>query len=102
MSILTFLLLGLIAGAIARAVLSGDDPGVNIAMMVAGAVGALLGGLLGEVLFGVDRSQWLFSLSTWLTAIAGSVLLLLQYHLVGRSGRFGPRRPPGHRAGLRE
>lgn len=85
MGVLVVLLLGLIAGAVAKDVLATNDPDGNIAMMVAGAIGALLGGVLAEVLFDVGRSQWHFSPTVWLTAIAGSILLLLQYHLVDRS-----------------
>ena len=82
MGILAFLVLGLLAGAIAKALLPGDDPGGIIMTMAIGVVGALLGGFLAGVLFGADPINQFFDLSTWLTAIIGSILLLLIYRAV--------------------
>lgn len=84
MGIIAFLLLGLIAGAIAKALLPGADPGGIIITMVIGVVGALLGGFLGGALFGVNPVDQFWSLSTWVAAIAGSLILLLLYRLVTR------------------
>lgn len=50
--------------------------------MVIGIVGGLLGGWLGKVIFGVDSIDGFFSLSTWIAAIVGSVIVLLVYRLV--------------------
>jgi len=80
--ILAFLILGLLAGAIAKAILPGDDPGGIIVTMLIGVVGAMLGGFLGGALFGVDPVDNFWSVSTWLAAIIGSILLLLIYRLV--------------------
>jgi uncharacterized membrane protein YeaQ/YmgE (transglycosylase-associated protein family) len=80
--ILAFLILGLLAGAIAKAILPGDDPGGIIVTMLIGVVGAMLGGFLGGALFGVDHVDNFWSVSTWLAAIIGSILLLLIYRLV--------------------
>lgn len=82
MGIIAFLILGLIAGAIAKAILPGADPGGIILTMVIGVVGALLGGFLGGALFDVNPVDEFWSLSTWLAAIIGSVILLLLYRLV--------------------
>lgn len=82
MGIIAFLLLGLIAGAIAKALLPGADPGGIIITMVIGVVGALLGGFLGGALFGVNPVDQFWSLSTWVAAIVGSLILLLLYRLV--------------------
>jgi Transglycosylase associated protein len=43
---------------------------------------ALLGGWLATKLFHVVTLRGFFNVSTWLTAIAGAVILLLAYHLV--------------------
>jgi len=82
MGIIAFLVLGLLAGAIAKALLPGDDPGGIIVTMVIGVVGALLGGFLAGALFNARPMDEFFDLSTWLTAIAGSIILLLIYRLV--------------------
>jgi len=80
--ILGWIILGLLAGAIAKALLPGDDPGGIIVTMIIGIVGALLGGFLAQAIFSVDSIDSFFDLSTWLTAIVGSIILLLLYRLV--------------------
>ena len=91
MGIIAFLVLGLLAGAIAKAILPGDDPGGIIVTMLIGVVGALLGGFLGGLLFDVSPVDEFFSISTWVAAIAGAIVLLLVYRLVtGNKG--GARR----------
>ncbi|MCU1509912.1 MAG: GlsB/YeaQ/YmgE family stress response rane protein [Glaciihabitans sp.] len=83
MSIIGWIVLGLIAGAIAKAILPGRQGGGWIVTIILGIVGALLGGFLGSVLFHVDISSF-WSLSTWLLAIGGSIIVLLIYGLVTR------------------
>jgi uncharacterized membrane protein YeaQ/YmgE (transglycosylase-associated protein family) len=88
MGIVAFLILGLLAGAIAKALLPGDDPGGIVVTMIIGVVGALLGGLLAGALFNAQPLDEFFDLSTWLTAIVGSIVLLLAYRVfAGRRGR---------------
>jgi uncharacterized membrane protein YeaQ/YmgE (transglycosylase-associated protein family) len=82
MGVIAFLILGLLAGAIAKAILPGDDPGGIIVTMLIGVVGAMLGGFLAGVLFDVNPVDEFFSISTWLAAIVGSIILLLIYRLV--------------------
>jgi uncharacterized membrane protein YeaQ/YmgE (transglycosylase-associated protein family) len=82
MGIIAFLILGLIAGAIAKLILPGDDPGGILVTMLIGVVGALLGGFLGAAIFDVNPVDEFWSLSTWLAAIIGSIILLLIYRLV--------------------
>lgn len=85
MGIIAFLILGLIAGAIAKAALPGDDPGGILVTMVIGVVGALLGGFLASLLFDANPVDEFFSISTWLAAIIGSVVLLLLYRVVAKN-----------------
>jgi uncharacterized membrane protein YeaQ/YmgE (transglycosylase-associated protein family) len=82
MGIIGFVILGLIAGAIAKALMPGDDPGGFIVTAIIGIVGALLGGFLAAALFGGDPLDEFFDISTWLTAIVGSVILLAIYRMV--------------------
>lgn len=82
MGIIAFLILGLLAGAIAKAVMPGDDPGGIIVTMLIGVVGAMLGGFLAGMLFDANPVDEFWSLSTWLAAILGSVVLLALYRLV--------------------
>ena len=91
MGIIAFLVLGLLAGAIAKAILPGDDPGGIIVTMIIGVAGALLGGFLAGLVFDVNPVDEFFSLSTWLAAIVGSIILLLIYRAVANNKR-GARR----------
>jgi uncharacterized membrane protein YeaQ/YmgE (transglycosylase-associated protein family) len=87
MGIIAFIILGLIAGAIAKALLPGDDPGGIIVTAIIGIVGAIIGGFLAGALFNADPMDEFFDISSWLTAIVGSIVLLLIYRLiVGRRG----------------
>ncbi len=87
MGIIAFIILGAIAGAIAKALLPGDDPGGFIVTTLIGIVGAILGGFLAAALFDADPMDEFFDISTWLTAIVGSVILLLIYRAVAGRGR---------------
>lgn len=76
-----FLILGLVAGAIAKLILPGKQGGGWFVTMLLGIVGALLGGWLGGLIFDVSLNEF-FSLSTWLLAIGGSLIVLLIYGLI--------------------
>jgi uncharacterized membrane protein YeaQ/YmgE (transglycosylase-associated protein family) len=91
MGIIAFIILGLIAGAIAKALMPGNDPGGFIITALIGVAGALIGGFLAGVLFDADPLDEFFDISTWLTAIVGSIILLLAYRaVVSRDrGAFG-------------
>ncbi|MFF5158301.1 GlsB/YeaQ/YmgE family stress response membrane protein [Streptomyces sp. NPDC000348] len=90
MGIIAWIVIGLLAGAIAKALMPGKDPGGIIVTMLIGIAGGLLGGFLGKVIFGVDSIDGFFELSTWIAAIAGSVILLALYRLfTGRGHRRG-------------
>jgi len=84
MSFLAFLILGLIAGAIAKLILPGNQGGGWFVTLLLGVVGALLGGWIGSLLFGVGLEEF-WDLSTWLLAIAGSIIVLLIWGLITRN-----------------
>ena len=86
MTIIGWILLGLIAGAIAKAILPGTQGGGWLITLVLGVVGALLGGFLGSVLFNAPLQDF-FSIQTWLLAIGGSIVVLLIYGLLTRGSR---------------
>ena len=88
MGILGWILLGLVAGVIAKAILPGDDPGGIIVTILIGIAGAIIGGFIGHALFDADWRDEFWDVSTWLSAIFGSIILLLIYRaLVGRRPR---------------
>ncbi len=93
MGIIAFIILGLLAGAIAKALMPGDDPGGWIITAAIGVVGAILGGFLAGALFGADPMDEFFDISSWLTAIVGSIILLALYRVVAnRRGGHGALR----------
>ena len=91
MGIIAFIILGLLAGAIAKALMSGDDPGGWIITGIIGIVGALLGGFLAAAIFDAHPLDEFFDISTWLTAIIGSIILLVLYRVVVDRNRGGGR-----------
>ena len=87
LGIVSLLILGLLAGVLAKWLLPSDDPGGVVVTMLIGVVGALLGGFLAGALFGADPLGGFFELSTWVTAVAGSIVLLLLYRIITRRRR---------------
>jgi uncharacterized membrane protein YeaQ/YmgE (transglycosylase-associated protein family) len=90
MSIIAWIVLGLVAALIANMLIPGRRQQGLILTCVIGIVGALLGGWIATKAFHIHTIHGFFNLSTWLTAIAGAAVLLLAYHLI--SGRSSSRR----------
>ena len=76
MGFIGWIVLGLIAGAIAKAIKPGDQGGGWLATLVLGVVGAIVGGWIGSAIFGVGVDEF-WSLSTWLLAIGGLLVVLV-------------------------
>ena len=94
MGIIAFIVLGLLAGIIAKALLPGDDPGGIIVTTLIGIAGALIGGFLAAALFGAHPLDDFFDISTWITAIVGSIILLIPLpHDRWRPPRWPSARP---------
>jgi uncharacterized membrane protein YeaQ/YmgE (transglycosylase-associated protein family) len=86
MGFIAYIILGLIAGAIAKAILPGRQGGGWIATLILGVIGAAVGGWIGNVVFDVDMDRF-WSLSSWILAIVGSIIVLLIWGLItGRKG----------------
>jgi uncharacterized membrane protein YeaQ/YmgE (transglycosylase-associated protein family) len=88
--IIAFIILGLLAGALAKALLPGDDPGGFIITTLIGVAGALIGGFIAAAIFGAHPLDEFFDISTWLTAIVGSIILLLIYRAVAGNRSRSP------------
>ena len=82
MGIIAFIILGLLAGLIAKAIMPGSGPGGFIVTTLIGIAGALIGGFLAAALFGAHPLDEFFDISTWLTAIVGSIILLALYRVI--------------------
>lgn len=84
MSIIGWLILGLIAGAIARAILPGAQPGGWIVTLITGVLGALLGGWIASAIFGINVNDAFFDLGTWIFAIAGGLIVSFIWQAITR------------------
>ena len=87
MSILIWIVLGLITGAIAQAIMPSDDPGGFIVTSLIGIVGAFLGGVMGNALTRTSLNS--FSLWGVLLATVGAMILLWLYRVTTK-GRVRP------------
>jgi uncharacterized membrane protein YeaQ/YmgE (transglycosylase-associated protein family) len=87
MSIIAWIVLGLLAGIVAKSLLGGRAKHGVIVTIVIGIVGALLGGWAASNVFGVEVTGGFFDLSTWIIAIVGSVVLLLIYYAITSGSR---------------
>ena len=95
MGIIAWIILGLGAGLLANMAIPGKRSQGLILTCLIGIAGVLACGWAATELFHVHTLNGFFNLSTWVTAIAGSAVLLLVVHLFtgrsSRSGRFAHR-----------
>lgn len=78
MSILGWILFGLIVGALAKLVMPGRDPGGIIITMLLGIAGAVIGGFIGRALGFYGPGQT----AGWVMSFLGAVVLLAIYRMV--------------------
>ncbi len=82
MSILSWIVVGLIAGVLGKLIMPGDDPGGFIVTILLGIVGAFVGGFVVSLFGGIGVTG--FNIWTILVATLGAVILLSAYRLVTR------------------
>ncbi|MDX6312599.1 MAG: hypothetical protein QOF84_7722 [Streptomyces sp.] len=81
MTLISWIVLGLVAGAIAKLLLPGKDPGGLIGTTLIGIAGAVVGGWLSAHFLDKPISNDFYDLPTWGAAIGGSLVLLIIYRL---------------------
>lgn len=81
MTILVWLVFGLIVGAIAKLLMPGRDPGGFIVTILVGVVGSFIGGAISYALWGARGP---YEPSGWIMSIIGAIVLLLVYRLLMR------------------
>jgi uncharacterized membrane protein YeaQ/YmgE (transglycosylase-associated protein family) len=84
MSVIGWIIFGLIVGIVAKFVMPGRDPGGFIVTVLLGIAGALLGGYLGRAVGLYQEGDPV----GFIMAVVGSIVLLILYRVV--AGR--PRR----------
>ena len=82
MSIIAWIVLGLIAGFIGSQIVKGHGEGV-VGDIIVGIVGALVGGFLFNLIGAAGVTG--FNLWSLLVAVIGSVVLLFVYHMIRRA-----------------
>jgi uncharacterized membrane protein YeaQ/YmgE (transglycosylase-associated protein family) len=80
MSVLAWIVFGLVVGVLAKLLMPGRDPGGIIVTMLIGIAGALLGGFMGRAL-GLYRQG---EAAGFFMSILGAIVLLALYRLTVR------------------
>ena len=80
LTILGWILFGLIVGVLAKLVMPGHDPGGIVVTMALGIVGAMVGGFVGRLLGFYQASEG----AGYIMATLGAVLILFLYRLLYR------------------
>jgi len=86
MSIIGWILFGLIVGVVAKLLMPGRDPGGMIVTILLGIVGALIGGFIGRLLGWYGESDPV----GFIMAVIGAILVLFAYRKLS-----GPSRVEG-------
>ena len=87
MSILSWIIVGLIAGFLAGQVMRGGGYGV-IGDIIVGVLGGLLGGWIGSTFLHINVGVSGINLESILIAFAGAVLLILVLRMIGGRRSF--------------
>ena len=83
MTILGWIVFGLVVGIVAKLLTPGRDPGGFVVTVLLGIAGALLGGFIGRTVGWYREGDPV----GFIMAVVGSIVLLVLYRLVAR----GPR-----------
>lgn len=86
MSIIAFLVIGLLAGLIARALMPGNQSMGLIATTLLGIVGSFVGGFIAS-LFYTNGHVWDLHPTGLLFSVIGAMLVLLLVGMAGRTRR---------------
>ena len=78
MSVIGWILFGLVVGVVGKLLMPGRDPGGFILTIVLGIAGALLGGFVGRSLGMYGEGEP----AGFVMAVVGSIILLVIYRLV--------------------
>ena len=78
-TVISVIVIGLIAGAIARLVVPGRQSIGILATIVLGIVGSFVGGFLGFLIFHADPSGGFFQPSGIIGSIIGAIIVLVIY-----------------------
>jgi uncharacterized membrane protein YeaQ/YmgE (transglycosylase-associated protein family) len=81
-SIIAWVVLGLLAGMIAKAIMPGGERVGLILATVLGIAGAILGGFLATAVGFGDPIDEFFDISTWIAAVVGALIILWLWSMI--------------------
>ncbi|MBK4730565.1 GlsB/YeaQ/YmgE family stress response membrane protein [Oxynema sp. CENA135] len=81
-SLLSWVVLGLIAGALAKLIYPGEQGGGLLATTGLGILGALVGGWIGKTVLGVSSAATGLSIAGIITAVLGAIAVIFVWGLV--------------------
>ena len=84
MSLLLFLVFGLIVGALARFIVPGREPGGWVISMIIGVLGSFLGGYFGRALGWYREGES----AGFLMSLLGAIVVVVLYHAIARRRAF--------------
>ncbi|MCH6159617.1 GlsB/YeaQ/YmgE family stress response membrane protein [Streptomyces marispadix] len=79
--LVSWLILGLIAGTVAKVILPGRDPGGLLGTILIGIAGAFIGGWLSSTFLDRSVDHDFVDPALWVSAVAGSLVLLIGYRI---------------------
>ncbi len=85
MSIIGWIIFGLIVGVVAKLLMPGRDPGGMIVTILLGIVGAIIGGFIGRVLGWYGEGDPV----GFIMAVIGAILVLFAYRKISGPSRVG-------------
>jgi uncharacterized membrane protein YeaQ/YmgE (transglycosylase-associated protein family) len=80
LTLISWVVFGLIVGVLAKLLMPGRDPGGLIVTILLGIAGSVVGGFIGRSLGWYGPGQY----GGWLMSIAGAMILLFAYRLIAR------------------
>jgi uncharacterized membrane protein YeaQ/YmgE (transglycosylase-associated protein family) len=83
MSIVGWILFGLIVGVVAKLIMPGPDPGGMIVTILLGIVGALIGGFIGRMLGWYGEGDPV----GFIMAVIGAIVVLFGYRKISSTSR---------------
>jgi len=83
MSILGWILFGLIVGVVAKLIMPGPDPGEMIVTILLGIVGALIGGFIGRMLGWYGEGDPV----GFIMAVIGAIAVLFGYRKISSTSQ---------------
>ena len=85
MSIIGWILFGLIVGVVAKLIMPGPDPGGMIVTILLGIVGALIGGFIGRMLGWYGEGDPV----GFIMAVIGAIVVLFAYRKISGPSPVG-------------